>query len=328
MIDQQQQIANRQACIKIIGVGGAGCNILNRFCTNPIPNVECWIADTDTRSLSIGKTTNRIQLGKRLLQGKGTKGKPLLGASAAEASRQEITHSINGADVVFIIAAMGGGCGAGAAPIIAQIAKELGAITIGFGLLPFSFEQRKYRRNANGGIQQFQNRVTALVKIKNQHIMDEINNRTCISEVFQLLSQFLQSSIYGLIHFLSQPNLDLNQIRSAIGDRELATIGYKESIVDSNWQIIESSNAIAPKFQSATFNGAELVISNMIAGVEISESSTDEFAEIIRPILAYNATVLVRATLDPKLEQKIQATTFTARFSDDFDLSKIIRRIL
>jgi cell division protein FtsZ len=218
------------AKIKVIGVGGAGGNAVNRMIASEVTGVEFWSVNTDAQALVQSAASKRFQLGQKLTRGLGAGGNPAIGQKAAEESRDEIAAAIEGADLVFITAGMGGGTGTGAAPIIAEVAKETGALTVGVVTRPFTFEGRRRTQQSEDGIESLQSRVDTLIIIPNDKLLSVISEQTPVQEAFRVADDVLRQGVQGISDIITIPglvNVDFADIRAVMADAG--------SALDGNW---------------------------------------------------------------------------------------------
>ena len=235
------------ARIKVIGVGGGGSNAVNRMIASDIEGIEFWTMNTDAQALSHSEATRRIQLGQKLTRGLGAGGNPAIGQKAAEESREEIARALEGADLVFITAGMGGGTGTGAARIVAEVAKEMGALTVGVVTRPFTFEGRRRTNQAEEGISGLQSQVDTLIIIPNDKLLQAINEQTPVQEAFRIADDVLRSGVQGISDIITIPgliNVDFADVRTVMADAGFGINGYWRRI----WQIpsARSSDASDP----------------------------------------------------------------------------------
>ena len=246
------------AKIVVIGVGGAGNNAVNRMVEENIQGVEFIGVNTDKQVLQYCKAPNTIQIGEKITRGKGCGAKPEIGEKAAEESREDITNAIKGADMIFVTCGMGGGTGTGAAPVIAEISKELGILTVGVVTKPFSFEGPVRMRNASQGISKLREHVDTLIVIPNDKLLQIVDRRTSMQDAFNKADEVLQQSVEGITDLINSPgliNLDFADVQTVMKDKGVAHIGIGAGRGDDKAQeAVEaenSFNAVASKFQGA-----------------------------------------------------------------------------
>ena len=216
------------ASIKVVGVGGAGTNAVNRMVDSGLRNVEFIAVNTDKQALALSKETIKIQIGEKLTKGVGAGANPDIGKRAAEESREELANTLKGADLVFVTCGMGGGTGTGAAPVIAEIARDLGILTIGVVSKPFMFEGRQRMKNAENGIDQLKANVDTLVVVPNEKLLSIVSKGTTMTEAFKIADDTLRQGIQGISDLIAVPamiNLDFADVRTVMESRGLAHMG-------------------------------------------------------------------------------------------------------
>ncbi|MDE5093255.1 MAG: cell division protein FtsZ, partial [Trichodesmium sp. St11_bin5] len=221
-------VPSNTAKIKVIGVGGGGGNAVNRMIASEVSGIEFWTVNTDAQALTLSRAPKRLQLGQKLTRGLGAGGNPAIGQKAAEESRDEIANALDHPDLVFITAGMGGGTGTGAAPVIAEIAKEAGSLTVGIVTRPFSFEGRRRINQADEGITALQTRVDTLIVIPNNRLLSVINDQTPVQEAFIIADDILRQGIQGISDIITVPglvNVDFADVRAVMADAGSALMG-------------------------------------------------------------------------------------------------------
>jgi len=224
------------ARIKVIGVGGAGCNAVNRMIASDVTGVEFWAINTDAQALSRANAPNRLQVGEKLTRGLGAGGNPSIGQKAAEESRDEISSALENTDLAFITAGMGGGTGTGAAPIVAEVAKEMGCLTVGVVTRPFTFEGRRRTSQAEEGASALQTRVDTLIVIPNNKLLSVIDEQTPVQDAFRVADDILRQGVQGISDIITIPglvNVDFADVRAVMADAgsALMGIGDRKSVV-------------------------------------------------------------------------------------------------
>jgi cell division protein FtsZ len=216
------------ARIKVIGVGGGGCNAVNRMISSGLAGIEFWSVNTDAQALDNTTITNSLHIGKKLTRGLGAGGNPAIGQKAAEESREEIAAALEESDLVFITSGMGGGTGTGAAPIVAEVAKEVGALTVGVVTRPFTFEGRRRMNQADKGIADLQGRVDTLIIIPNDKLLSVISEQTPVQEAFRTADDILRQGVQGISDIITIPglvNVDFADVRAIMADAGTALMG-------------------------------------------------------------------------------------------------------
>ncbi|MGL6282579.1 MAG: cell division protein FtsZ, partial [Microcoleaceae cyanobacterium] len=265
-------IPSNTAKIKVIGVGGGGGNAINRMIASELQGVEFWTLNTDAQALTITKAEQRLQIGQKITRGLGAGGNPSIGQKAAEESRDEIANAIDHPDLVFITAGMGGGTGTGAAPIVAEIAKEAGALTVGIVTRPFMFEGRKRTAQAEEGIAALQSRVDTLIVIPNDKLLSVISEQTPVQEAFRYADDILRQGVQGISDIITVPglvNVDFADVRAVMADSGSALMGI--GIGSGKSRAREAADmAISSPLLDYSVKGAKGVVFNITGGKDLT----------------------------------------------------------
>lgn len=308
MNSQQQDLKPR---ITVFGVGGAGGNAVNNMIEKQLEGVEFVVANTDAQALQQSKATSRIQMGPKVTEGLGAGARPTVGAAAAEETIEAIVDQLAGAHMCFITAGMGGGTGTGAAPIIAQAARELGVLTVGVVTKPFQFEGNKRMRQAEEGIEALQKVVDTLIIIPNQNLFRIANERTTFTEAFAMADDVLYQGVKGVTDLMVRPgliNLDFADVRSVMDEMGKAMMGTGEATGDDR-AVQAAEKAIAnPLLDEISLNGAKGVLINITGGYDLTLFELDEAANIIREKVDPDANIIVGSTLDPNMEGALRVS--------------------
>ena len=291
--------------ITVFGVGGAGGNAVNNMIDQSLEGCEFVVANTDSQALSQSRARSKIQMGARVTEGLGAGARPAVGASAAEESIEDIVDHLAGAHMAFITAGMGGGTGTGAAPIIAQAARELGVLTVGVVTKPFQFEGVKRMRQAEEGIEALQKVVDTLIIIPNQNLFRLANEKTTFAEAFALADDVLYQGVKGVTDLMVRPgliNLDFADVRAVMNEMGKAMMGTGEAEGDDR-ALKASEKAIAnPLLDEISLKGARGVLINVTGGFDLTLFELDEAANRIREEVDPEANIIVGSTLDPSME--------------------------
>ncbi|MCY7408224.1 MAG: cell division protein FtsZ [Alkalinema sp. CAN_BIN05] len=305
------------AKIKVIGVGGSGGNAVNRMVESDISGVEFWSINTDSQALTQSSAQKRLQIGQKLTRGLGAGGNPAIGQKAAEESREEIAAALEGADLVFITAGMGGGTGTGAAPIVAEIAKELGALTVGVVTRPFTFEGRRRTNQADEGLIALQGRVDTLIVIPNDKLLSVISESTPVQEAFRTADDVLRQGVQGISDIIIIPglvNVDFADVRAVMADAGSALMGI--GIGSGKSRAREAAMAaISSPLLEASIDGARGVVFNITGGSDLTLREVSEAADIIYEVVDPNANIIFGAVLDEKLQGEIRITVIATGFT-------------
>jgi len=297
--------------ITVFGVGGAGGNAVNNMIDQNLDGCEFVTANTDAQALAQSKSTSKIQMGARVTEGLGAGARPQIGASAAEESIEDIVDHLAGAHMAFITAGMGGGTGTGAAPIIAQAARELGVLTVGVVTKPFQFEGAKRMRQADEGIEALQKVVDTLIIIPNQNLFRLANEKTTFTEAFALADDVLYQGVKGVTDLMVRPgliNLDFADVRAVMNEMGKAMMGTGESDGDSR-ALQAAEKAIAnPLLDEISLRGARGVLINVTGGYDLTLFELDEAANRIREEVDPEANIIVGSTLDTSMEGRMRVS--------------------
>lgn len=307
------------ATIKVIGVGGGGGNAVNRMIASNVSGVEFWSINTDAQSLTQSSAAKRLQVGQKLTRGLGAGGNPAIGQKAAEESRDDIATALAGSDLVFITCGMGGGTGTGAAPIIAEIAKEMGALTVGVVTRPFTFEGRRRSHQAEEGIAALQTRVDTLIMIPNDKILSVIAEQTPVQEAFQTADDVLRQGVQGISDIINVPglvNVDFADVKAIMADAGSAMMGIGVGSGKSRAKEAAIA-AIDSPLLDASIRGAKGVVFNITGGNDLSLHEVNTAAETIYEVVDASANIIFGAVIDESLQGEIKMTVIATGFSSD-----------
>jgi cell division protein FtsZ len=306
-----QQGQDLKPRITVFGVGGAGGNAVNNMISQSLEGCEFVVANTDAQALAQSKAHGRIQMGARVTEGLGAGARPAVGASAAEESIEEIVDHLAGAHMAFITAGMGGGTGTGAAPIIAQAARELGVLTVGVVTKPFQFEGAKRMRQADEGIEALQKVVDTLIIIPNQNLFRLANEKTTFTEAFAMADDVLYQGVKGVTDLMVRPgliNLDFADVRAVMNEMGKAMMGTGEADGDTR-ALAAAEKAIAnPLLDEISLKGARGVLINVTGGYDLTLFELDEAANRIREEVDADANIIVGSTLDETMEGRMRVS--------------------
>ncbi len=312
--------AELNAKLKVIGVGGAGGNAINTMVQAGLAGVDFISINTDAQSLEQNKAHTRIQIGKQLTQGLGAGANPEIGRKAIEEDREEVKRILQGADMIFVTAGMGGGTGTGAAPVVAEIAKELGALTVGIVSKPFNFEGLKRLQRAEQGIQEMRRQVDTLIVIPNQRLFAVVDKSTPLLDAFKVADQVLLHATKGISDLITVPGLinldfaDVRTIMSEMGDALMGTghAGGEGKAVQAAQQAISS-----PLLEGVSIRGARGVLVNITGGIDMSLYEVSEATTIIYEEAGEDANVIFGAVIDENLSDEIFITVIATGFNTD-----------
>ena len=315
MLEFEEENSNF-AAIKVIGVGGAGTNAVNRMVDSGLKGVDFIAINTDKQALALSKAANKIQIGEKLTKGLGAGANPEIGQRAAEESREEILQTIKGADLVFVTCGMGGGTGTGAAPGIAEIARENGALTIGVVSKPFLFEGRQRMKNAESGIEQLKSRVDTLVVVPNDRLLQVVTKGTTMTEAFRIADDTLRQGIQGISDLIAVPalvNLDFADVRTVMESRGLAHMGIGIGKGESR-MVDAAKQAISSPMLETSIDGARAVLINITGGPDMSILDINEAAQLITQAADPEANIIFGAGIDESLDDEVHITVIATGF--------------
>jgi cell division protein FtsZ len=305
------------AKIKVIGVGGGGGNAVNRMIASEMSGVEFWAVNTDAQSLLQSAALKRFQMGQKLTKGLGAGGNPAIGQKAAEESRDEIAQAIDGADLVFITAGMGGGTGTGAAPIVAEVAKEAGALTVGVVTKPFTFEGKRRIHQAEQGIALLQSQVDTLIVIPNDKLLSVVPEHTPVQEAFRIADDVLRQGVQGISDIITIPglvNVDFADIRAIMADAGSALMGI--GLGSGKSRAREAAmTAISSPLLEASIEGANGVVFNITGGSDLTLHEVNAAAETIYEVVDPNANIIFGAVIDDRMDGEIRITVIATGFA-------------
>ena len=311
--------AAQGAVIKVIGVGGGGGNAINRMVDEGVTGVEFIAANTDVQALSSTKAETVIQLGPKLTRGLGAGGQPEVGRKAAEESEETLTAAISGADMVFITAGMGGGSGTGAAPVIARIAKDLGALTVGVVTRPFGFEGSKRGQFAVEGINQLREHVDTLLIISNNNLLEIVDKKTPLLEALSEADNVLRQGVQGITDLITNPgliNLDFADVKTVMANKGNALMGM--GIGSGEERVVEAARkAIYSPLLETTIDGAEDVIVNVTGGLDLTLIEAEEASEIVNQAAGQGVNIWLGTSIDESMRDEIRVTVVATGVRQD-----------
>lgn len=313
-----EQGFNHMASLKVIGVGGGGNNAVNRMIDDGMQNVEFIAINTDGQALNLSKAESKIQIGEKLTRGLGAGANPEIGKKAGEESREQIEDAIQGADMVFVTAGMGGGTGTGAAPVVAKIAKEMGALTVGVVTRPFSFEGRKRQQQASAGVEAMKAAVDTLIVIPNDRLLDIVDKSTPMMEAFKEADNVLRQGVQGisdLIAVSGEVNLDFADVKTIMSNQGSALMGIGVSSGE-NRAIEAAKKAISSPLLETSIVGAQGVLMNITGGENLSLFEAQEAADVVQDAADEDVNMIFGTVINPELEDEIIVTVIATGFND------------
>lgn len=309
----------RSAKIKVIGVGGGGGNAINSMILNDkITGVEFIVINTDSQVLLSNQAATKVQVGEKLTRGLGVGGDPNLGRQAAEESRDKIKELLVDSDMVFITAGMGGGTGTGAAPIIAELSREAGALTVAIVTKPFVFEGARRSVIAEEGVEGLKDKVDTLIVIPNQRLMDVIDRKVTLLDAFRLADSVLSQGVYGISEIITVPgliNVDFADIKTIMSQAGSALLGIGTGVGEARAQMAARA-AISSSLLDLSIEGARGVLFNISGGQDLTMAEVDEAAHIISEHCDADANIIFGATIDQRLSDQVRITVIATGFDE------------
>ncbi len=301
----------RNAIIKVISVGGGGGNALDYMIEQNIEGVECICINTDSQALRHSKAGTLLQLGEQITKGLGAGANPEIGRQAADLDREKIRALLEGADMVFITAGMGGGTGTGAAPVIAEIAKQLGIVTVGVVTYPFSFEGRKRLQFAETGIKHLSQFVDSLITIPNDKLIDALGKNVSLLEGFKAVNNVLYGAVLGIVELITKSgliNVDFADVRTVMSEMGMAMMGTGTASGEDRAKIAAELAIASPLLGDVSLSGARGVLVNITSGLDLSMGEFYAVGEVIKSFTSENATVVIGTVIDSDMAGDIKVT--------------------
>ena len=319
MLFEFDPLAEQKAKLKVVGVGGAGGNAINRMISTNMEGVDFIVINTDAQDLENNAAEQKIQIGSTLTKGLGAGARSTIGLEAMETDREAVQTLLEGADMVFITAGMGGGTGTGAAPVIAQIARELDILTVGIVTLPFNFEGPKRMNRGLAGISEMRKTSDTLLIIPNQKLMSIVDKNTTLTAAFHLADSILNQAAKGisdLINVHGMINLDFADVETIMKNMGEAIMGTGVATGEER-AVLSAQQAIAsPLLDNASISGAQGILVNITGGKDLTLHEVDEATSIIFEEAGNDANIIFGAVIDPKLEEEIQVTVIATGFNN------------
>ena len=311
------------ATIKVIGIGGAGNNAVNRMVESGIKGVEFITVNTDRQALLLSKAPSKIQIGEKITRGLGAGANPDIGAQAAEESKSEIAEALRGADMVFVTAGMGGGTGTGAAPIVAATAKEMGILTIGVVTKPFTFEGKKRLSQAERGVESLKGKVDTLVVIPNDKLLQIIDRKTSIVEAFKMADDVLRQGVQGISDLIAIPglvNLDFADVKTIMLNTGMAHMGVGRASGENRAEDA-AKEAIQSPLLETSIEGAKGVIINITGSSDLGLHEVNTAAELVQRSVDPEANIIFGTVTDDTLDEDIMITVIATGFEKSASIS-------
>ncbi|MBQ9730103.1 MAG: cell division protein FtsZ, partial [Clostridia bacterium] len=306
------------AKIKVVGVGGAGNNAVNRLIESGLSSPEYIVVNTDNQDLARSMAKNRIQIGAAQTKGLGAGADPEIGKKAAEESKEIVQRALEGTDLLFITAGMGGGTGTGAAPVIARIAKEMKILTVAVVTMPFTFEAKRRMDNAIAGIKELGKYVDSIITIPNDKIREVVPQGTSFADALKVADEVLRQGIRGIAELIVNPsliNLDFADVKTTLKDRGVAHMGI--GVAKGEKRISDAVRcAVCSPLLNTTIEGAKSVILNVVGGKDLSLDEVWTAAELVRKVVDYSANIIFGACIDEKMQDEVEIVIIATGFSD------------
>ncbi len=307
------------AVIKVVGVGGGGGNAVEHMVTESIEGVEFICANTDAQALKNSKAHLLVQLGDQLTKGLGAGANPQVGREAAEEDREHIKQILQGADMVFITAGMGGGTGTGAAPVFAEVAKELGILTVAVVTKPFSFEGKQRALAAEEGIRLLAEQVDSLITIPNNKLLSVLGKNISLLNAFKAANNVLLGAVKGISDLITRPgliNVDFADVRTVMSEMGMAMMGTGHATGEQRARKAAEAAIASPLLEDVNFNGARGILVNITAGLDMSIGEFEEVGDVVKEFISDDATVVVGTVIDPNMTDELRVTVIVTGLGD------------
>lgn len=315
------------ATIKVIGVGGGGNNAVNRMIEHGVQGVEFIAVNTDAQALNLSKAEVKMQIGAKLTRGLGAGANPEVGKKAAEESKEQLEAALSGADMVFVTAGMGGGTGTGAAPVIAQIARDLGALTVGVVTRPFTFEGKKRASQASGGIGSMKEAVDTLIVIPNDRLLEIVDKSTPMLEAFREADNVLRQGVQGISDLIATPgliNLDFADVKTIMSNKGSALMGIGVA-AGENRAVEAAKKAVSSPLLETSIDGAQGILMNITGGMNLSLYEVQEAADIVASASDQEVNMIFGSVINDNLKDEIIVTVIATGFNEEVAQPKVSR---
>lgn len=306
------------AQLKVIGLGGGGCNAINRMIRSSLQGVEFIAVNTDAQALYHSEATTKLNIGKATTRGLGAGGNPELGRQAAEESREEIKQTIEGADMIFLTCGLGGGTGTGSAPLVAEIAKEMGILTVGVVTKPFSFEGARRRTQAEEGMENLKSKVDTLITIPNDKLLSIIDKKTPLTDAFSIVDDVLRQAVQGIADIITvhgMINVDFADVRSVMSNAGSALMGIGYG-AGENRAVEAAKAAIESPLLEMDIRGAKGILFNVTGGTDLSMFEVDEAARVITEAADADANIIFGAVINDSYTGEVKITVVATGFEE------------
>ncbi len=310
----------QNAVIKVVGVGGGGGNAVKHMIANDVDGVDFICANTDAQALTDVETTTLLQLGGTITKGLGAGANPEVGRQAALEDRDRIAEALHGADMVFITAGMGGGTGTGAAPVVAEIAKDMGILTVAVVTRPFSFEGKKRMLIAENGMKELQQHVDSLITIPNEKLLEVLGKSASLLEAFKTANDVLLGAVQGIADLIIRPgmiNVDFADVRTVMSEMGMAMMGTGHARGEDRAREAAEAAIRSPLLDDIDLQGARGILVNITAGLDLSLGEFSEVGDIVEEFASDNATVVVGTVIDPEMSEELRVTVVATGLGDE-----------
>ncbi len=301
----------QNAVIKVIGVGGGGSNAVDHMVNQSIEGVNFIVANTDRQALESSSVPTKITIGQQITKGLGAGANPEIGREAALEDKERILEAIGGADMIFITAGMGGGTGTGAAPVVAEVAKEAGILTVAIVTRPFPFEGRRRMQVADAGIQQLSQHVDSLITIPNEKLLTVLGKGISLLDAFKAANDVLLGAVQGIAELITRPgliNVDFADVRTVMSKNGMAMMGTGVATGENRAREAAEAAISSPLLENISLNGAQGVLVNITAGMDMSIGEFEEVGEVIKGFTSEDATVVVGTVIHPEMSDELRVT--------------------
>ena len=315
----------QEAVIKVVGVGGGGGNAVEHMVLQNIEGVEFIVANTDAQAMKNSSARTLLQLGSTITKGLGAGANPEIGRQAALEDRERIAEVLEGADMVFITAGMGGGTGTGGAPIVAQVAKDMGILTVAVVTKPFPFEGKKRMDVASNGIAELKNYVDSLITIPNEKLLSVLGKNISLLDAFKSANDVLLGAVQGIAELITRPgliNVDFADVRTVMSEMGMAMMGSGRASGDDRAREAAEAAIASPLLEDINLSGARGILVNVTAGMDMSIGEFEEVGDTIKAFASENATVVVGTVIDPELSGELRVTVVATGLGNGLDRSE------
>ena len=316
---------DQQAVIKVVGIGGGGGNAVDHMVSSSIEGVEFINANTDAQTLNRSNADTILQLGANLTKGLGAGANPEIGRQAAMEDRDRMAETLRGADMVFITAGMGGGTGTGAAPIVAQLAREQGALTVAVITKPFPFEGNKRMSVAETGIRELSEYVDSLITIPNERVLEVMGKQATLLEAFARANEVLRNAVQGISELITRPgliNVDFADVRTVMAEMGMAMMGSASATGIDRATDAARAAISSPLLEDTHISGARGILINVTAGMDMSIGEFEEVGNVVREFASEDATVVIGTVLDPEMQGDLRVTMVATGIGEAASVSK------